>query len=240
MKRKQHTKHSRNSRTYTQINKGAQAPTPEVKEELYETGIDGLMMNRDQVNFLTYGALFTDVETVHPFTVVLADFLFQYIVEATRDFSEEHGNLRDFSREELEDVTGILLTGNDEYRVPVEWYGGDIETAVQLAVQYLVKIRALFVMNDRPNLITLIGSDNVDQIAYAEQEARNRVILNVQFPDEFDAFIDSAYLVVLDGKAKEVARVLEETLQQCEKDGKGVIDNRYFCVKKMYDYLKNL
>lgn len=239
MKRK-HTKHSRNSRTYTQINKGAQAPTPEVKEELYETGIDGLMMNRDQVNFLTYGALFTDVETVHPFTVVLADFLFQYIAEATRDFSEEHGNLRDFSREELEDVTGILLTGNDEYHVPAEWYGGDPEMAVQHAVQYLVKIRALFVMNDRPNLITLIGRDNVDQIAYTEQEARNRVILNVHFPDEFDAFIDSAYLVVLDGKAKEVARVLEETLQQCEKDGSGVIDNRYFCVKKMFDYLKNL
>ena len=239
MKRK-HTKHSRNSRTYTQVNKGAQAPTTEVKEELYETGIDGLMMNRDQVNFLTYGALFTDVETVHPFTVVLADFLFQYIVEATRDFSEEHGNLRDFGRGELEDVTGILLTGDDEYKIPAEWYGSDPEMAVQLAVQYLVKIRALFVMNDRQNLITLIGRDNVDQIAYTEQEARNRVILNVHFPDEFDAFIDSAYLVVLDGKAKEVARVLEETLQQCEKDGSGVIDNRYFCVKKMYDYLAGL
>lgn len=239
MKRK-HTKHSRNSRTYTHLNKGAQAPTPEVKDELYETGIDGLMMNRDQVNFLTYGALFTDVETVHPFTVVLADFLFQYIVEATRDFSEEHGTLRDFGRGELEDVIGILLTGDDEYKIPAEWYGGDPEMAVQLAVQYLVKIRALFVMNDRPNLITLIGRDNVEQIAYAEREARNRVILNVQFPDEFDAFIDSAYMVVLDGKAKEVARVLEDTLQQCEKDGKGVIDNRYFCVKKMFDYLAGL
>ena len=240
MKRKQHTKHSRDSRTYTQINKGAQAPAPEVKAELYATGIDGLMMNRDQVNFLTYGALFTDVETVHPFTVVLADFLFQYIVEATAEFSDEHGTLRDFGRGELEDVTGILLTGDDEYKIPAEWYGGEPEMAVQLAVQYLVKIRALFVMNDRPNLITLMGRNNVDQIAYTEEEAGNRVILNVHFPDEFDAFIDSAYLVVLDGKAKEVVGVLEETLQQCEKDGNGVIDNRYFCVKKMFDYLKNL
>lgn len=238
---KQHKKHHNNSRSFTHVNKVAQqAPVAVEEQQTFETGIDGLMMNRDQVNFLTYGALFTDVETVHPFTVVLADFLFQYIVEATRDFSEEHGTLRDFGRGELEDVIGILLTGDDEYKIPAEWYGGDSEMAVQLAVQYLVKIRALFVMNDRPNLITLIGRDNVDQIAYTEQEARNRVILNVQFPDEFDAFIDSAYLVVLDGKAKEVARVLEETLQQCEKDGKGVIDNRYFCVKKMYDYLKNL
>lgn len=239
MKRK-HTKHSRNSRTYTQINKGAQAPTPEVKEELYETGIDGLMMNRDQVNFLTYGALFTDVETVHPFTVVLADFLFQYIVEATAEFSDEHGTLRDFYREELSDVLGILLTGNDEYQIPADWYGGDIEMAVQHAVQYLVKIRALFVMNDRPNLITLIGRDNVDQIAYTEQEARNRVMLNMHFPDEFEMFLDSAYLVVVDGKAKEVAQVLRETLQQCENADGGLLDNRYFCVKKMYDYLKDL
>lgn len=237
MSRKQ-KKHN-NSRSYTKINKGAKAPATK-KEELYQTGIDGLMMNRDQVNFLTYGALFTDVNTVHPFTVVLADFLFQYIVEATREFSEEHGNLRDFSRGELEDVAGILLTGNDEYHVPAEWYGGDIETAVQHAVQYLVKIRALFVMNDKPNLITLIGRDNVDQIAYTEEEAGNRVILNVHFPDEFDAFIDSAYLVVLDGKAKEVARVLEETLQQCESAENVVFDNRYFCVKKMFEHLARL
>lgn len=237
MSRKQ-KKHN-NSRSYTQINKGAKAPVKE-KEQLFETAIPGLMMNRDQVNFLTYGALFTDVETVHPFTVVLADFLFQYIVEATAEFSDEHGTLRDFYREELSDVTGILLTGNEDYHVPAEWYGGDIETAVQHAVQYLVKIRALFVMNDRPNLITLIGRDNVDQIAYTEQEAENRVILNMNFPDEFEMFLDSAYLVVVDGKAKEVAQVLRETLQQCENADGGLFDNRYFCVKKMYDYLAGL
>lgn len=231
-------KHS-NSRSYTQINKGAFAPVKE-KEQLFETAIPGLMMNRDQVNLLTYGALFTDVNAVHPFTVVLADFLFQYIVEATAEFSEEHGNLRDFCREELEDVTGILLTGNEDYHVPAEWYGGDIEMAVQHAVQYLVKIRAVFVMSDRPNLITLIGRDNVDQIAYTEQEARNRVMLNMHFPDEFEMFLDSAYLVVVDGKAKEVAQVLRETLQQCESADGGVLDNRYFCVKKMYDYLAGL
>lgn len=236
---RKHKKHSNNSRSYTQINKGAKAPVKE-KEQLFETAIPGLMMNRDQVNLLTYGALFTEIDTVHPFTVVLADFLFQYIVEATAEFSDEHGTLRDFCRGELSDVLGILLTGNDEYQVPAEWYGGDIEMAVQHAVQYLVKIRAVFVMSDKPNLITLIGRDNVDQIAYTEEEAGNRVILNVHFPDEFDAFIDSAYLVVLDGKAKEVARVLEETLQQCENAENVVFDNRYFCVKKMYDYLAGL
>ncbi|EOW5480655.1 hypothetical protein ACOXQX_004353 [Escherichia coli O169] len=237
MSRKQHTKHSRNSRTYTQINKGAQAPTPEIKEELFETGIDGLMMNKSQVDLFTYGALFTNMRDVHPFAVVLADFLFQYIVNATDEYVAKHRSMRDFCREELQDVVSILLKGNDEYHIPAEWYGGDVEAAMQEAVKYLVKIRAVFVMSDRPNLITVMGSDNVDQLPYSQVEAENRVILNPHFADEYEMFLDSAYRVVVGEQAAEVRDVLKETLAECEKDGNGVIDNRYFCVKKMYDYL---
>ena len=237
MSRKQHKKHHNNSRTYTQVNKGAQAPTTEVKEELYETGIDGLMMNKSQVDLFTYGALFTHMRDIHPFSVVLADFLFQYIVNVTDEYFHNVHSLRDFCREELEDVVGVLLKGNDEFYVPVEWYGGDSETAFQEAMQYLVKIRAVFVMSDRPNLITVMGRDNVDQLPYSQVEAENRVILNPHFADEYEMFLDSAYRVVVGEQAAEVRDVLKETLAECEKDGNGVIDNRYFCVKKMYDYL---
>ncbi|ELO2703268.1 hypothetical protein QWR64_004004 [Escherichia coli] len=239
MKRK-HTKHSRNSRTYTQINKGAQAPTTEIKDELYETGIDGLMMNKSQVDLFTYGALFNNMRDVHPFAVVMADFLFQYIVNATDEYVAKHHSMRDFCREELEDVVSILLKGNDEYRIPTEWYGGDVEAAMQEAVKYLIKIRAVFVMSDRPNLITVMGCDNVDQLPYSQVEAENRVILNPHFADEYEMFLDSAYRVVVGEQAAEVRDVLKETLTECEKDGNGVIDNRYFCVKKMFDYLAGL
>ena len=238
MSRKQHKKHHNNSRSFTQVNKGAQqAPTAVEEQQTFETGIDGLMMNREQVDLFTYGALFTNPRDVHPFVVVLADFLFHYIVEATDEYIAKHRSMRDFCREELEDVVSVLLKGNDDYRVPAEWYGGDAEAALQEAVKYLIKIRAVFVMSDRPNLITVMGRENVDQLPYSQEEAENRVILNPHFADEFEMFLDSAYRVMVGEQAAEVREILKETLAECEKDGNGVIDHRYFCVKKMYDYL---